>query len=107
MPFLARPFKANKKKKKQKCAKKLKSFFFFFFSGARNLNKVKFVKDPKEFASLAALPQYRGAKILHEDLVMVTMREKKCFFSRPYHIGFSILELAKYQVRLLKSCCVK
>ena len=106
MPFLARPFKANKKKKAKMC-KKIEKFLLFFFSGARNLNKVKFVKDPKEFASLAALPQYRGAKILHEDLVMVTMREKKCFFSRPYHIGFSILELAKYQVRLLKSCCVK
>ena len=80
--------------------KKLKSFFFF--SGARNLNKVKFVKKPEEFASLAALPQYRGAKILHEDLVMVTMREKKCFFARPYHIGFSILELAKYQVSSIR-----
>ena len=103
------------------------SLFGKTIQASRDLNRLKFVRDPKEFEGLVRLPQYRGAKIFNESLVAVNLREKECFFSRPYQIGelkiyikfsllnflhlnqflagFSILELAKYQVRtfLLKS----
>jgi hypothetical protein len=61
-----------------------------------NRKNVKIAKDQNTFTFLATRPNYERHIIINKNLVIVILSPEYVKMSKPYYIGFSILEISKF-----------
>ena len=61
----------------------------------RNRFDIRLISSDKLAQKLADKPNYDHCTIFDENLIAVHMRKTTLYFSKPVHLGMSILELSK------------
>jgi hypothetical protein len=67
-----------------------------FIESTRNYLNVTICFDLKKCKKLISSPHFSNMKIISEDLVLIFSKQPSATLNKPYAVGFSILEKAKY-----------
>lgn len=60
-----------------------------------NRLSVKICKSAEKFKYIARFPSYKGCHIINKDMVITYSRERDVKITKPFIVGFAILELSK------------